>query len=405
LRKDDKQMSQQDDIKRYPGFYGSESSSSRIEKFVAYARVYHEKAGIDDKSLIAKSISTTRYTARYQVNYTDKSVVILGEYAFSRIRDAAYKCRVVQREGDLYLDLGVSKSKFAELVQKANMKYELRFNDGVFKTDEVSFNQLHNSMDSSIKCIREVFPDRIALRIYCARSWFDAFNITAGEKKSISHKWLIEFSDGYKAFLASERFTHSFQEKLERMEMKSTLEETSGETTLYIHHNFSEYKEALKKYKGEVTPYTKVTETVDIKQKEQPMSRTLLSSLRTLAGEQKDEFSQYESLPSDLKAAIQEQLQETKAAATKEAAKEILGLLSLSKQSMETRVADIRHVRRQATAIEQSIKNLERAQKFGMETNNWIPLYIAVHGTYDVGDIPDKLRVVPDDWEPKETGQ
>lgn len=126
-----------------------------------------------------------------------------------------------------------------------------------------------------------------------------------------------------------------------------------------------------------------------------------VSALLSLANHSvKDDLSGYESLPEDIAAALQEQLADEKKAAAKSAAKQIVGLMKNADIHIESQVKFIRDLRDSVRSIKTSLANLDRAKKYALKTNNWIPLAIMLRDIprHELNTIPEDLKKVPDSF-------
>lgn len=128
-----------------------------------------------------------------------------------------------------------------------------------------------------------------------------------------------------------------------------------------------------------------------------------IETLTALAGGSKDDLSQYEELPEDLKGALQEMAVEQKKDALKSAAREIMSILDASKNVQKMHIEEVRRLRVAEASSMRAIKAINTAREYAKETNNWLPLAILAGSvsTYRMTDEQRKLSTVPEGWTPK----
>lgn len=89
----------------------------------------------------------------------------------------------------------------------------------------------------------------------------------------------------------------------------------------------------------------------------------------------------------------------------KNAAKEVLKLFKAKQETVQREVRNIRDYRRQEAAAKARLEQLNRAEAYGKETNNFLPLALMT-GSLGIGwragsDVETRLLEVPKDWVPK----
>ena len=108
----------------------------------------------------------------------------------------------------------------------------------------------------------------------------------------------------------------------------------------------------------------------------------------------------------EFSSALKELQEEERKAALKGAAKEVIGLMKSVKEQMDDIVKQIRSVRSKEKFLLSAIKNMQRAQEYAYETNNYIPLVVALQYEYPsrqatvIGSFGAKATI-PEDWKPK----
>lgn len=115
-----------------------------------------------------------------------------------------------------------------------------------------------------------------------------------------------------------------------------------------------------------------------------------------------DEFSQnLQSMPEELRNALQEQRAEDRKENVKKAAKLLLNILNGSDALVSKEVEVIRAARLKEAQAKARIEQVKRARAYAEETNNYLPLAALVGILVTSKDIdPSKLHV-PHDWIPK----
>ena len=108
---------------------------------------------------------------------------------------------------------------------------------------------------------------------------------------------------------------------------------------------------------------------------------------------------------SEFSAALKEMQEEDRKKAMKDAAKEVIELLKLTKSVTDTLVSEIRCVRQREKKLLAAVKQIQLAREYAAETSNYIPLLIALQ--YDSprsqaslqADFGDKA-CIPENWKP-----
>lgn len=106
-----------------------------------------------------------------------------------------------------------------------------------------------------------------------------------------------------------------------------------------------------------------------------------------------------------LSAAVNDLIAGQQAESTRANAKIIVGVLTEAKNELGNLVDQIRSLRRQEKIVKEKIEAVERAQAYGLETNNFLPLAVMLShdsASYftDEVDNADVLKV-PANWVPK----
>ena len=108
---------------------------------------------------------------------------------------------------------------------------------------------------------------------------------------------------------------------------------------------------------------------------------------------------------SEFSAALKELQEEDRKKALKNAAKEVIDLLKHTKSSTDRLVAEIRCVRQREKKLLAAVKQLQLAREYAAETNNFIPLLVAlqydslVNQTTLQSEFGEKA-CIPDNWKP-----
>lgn len=127
----------------------------------------------------------------------------------------------------------------------------------------------------------------------------------------------------------------------------------------------------------------------------------LATVLLALAGSStQDDLTTYESLPTNIREALKEQLKDEQVAAAKSAANEIVKLFKASEKVVENNVAFIREHRRLIDQAKDTLVQLARAKAYGIATSNFLPLAAAlgaVAAGYGNPEVTAKMKV-PADW-------
>ena len=115
-----------------------------------------------------------------------------------------------------------------------------------------------------------------------------------------------------------------------------------------------------------------------------------------------DEFSQnLQSMPEELRNALQEQRAEERKEGVKKAAKLLLNILNGSDSEIQKQIEFLRAARRAEAQAKARIEQVKRARAYAEETNNYLPLAALTGLLMTSKDIdPSKLHV-PHDWIPK----
>lgn len=114
--------------------------------------------------------------------------------------------------------------------------------------------------------------------------------------------------------------------------------------------------------------------------------------------------SETQGLSEEIRKHLLEQIEQEKTNRAKEAAGHIHAALRLAKNHDENSVEQIRRARRDEKSAKNAIAVRARAQAYGMETNNFIPL-LNVLGIYLGPNVEASLKEVPADWKPAEEQQ
>lgn len=125
---------------------------------------------------------------------------------------------------------------------------------------------------------------------------------------------------------------------------------------------------------------------------------------------QKDDLSAFDGLGdnSDLAAALAEMAAEEKKEAVKQSAKALLALFKQGQAEIESKVTQIRNLRRTEKDLKQQIDTINRARAYGSETGNYIPLTVLLGGdaarrNFTAACDDFQALSVPDSWQPKVT--
>lgn len=105
----------------------------------------------------------------------------------------------------------------------------------------------------------------------------------------------------------------------------------------------------------------------------------------------------------DFAAELKELQDEDNKERRKNAAKEVLKLFKAKQEAIQREVRNIRDYRRQEATAKARLEQLNRAEAYGKETSNFLPLALLT-GSLGLGlvrEVPGNLLEVPKDWEPK----
>ncbi len=107
----------------------------------------------------------------------------------------------------------------------------------------------------------------------------------------------------------------------------------------------------------------------------------------------------------DFAAELKELQDEDNKERRKNAAKEVLKLFKAKQESIQREVRSIREYRRQEATAKARLEQLNRAEAYGKETSNFLPLAYLT-GSLGIGwragfDVDTSLLEVPKDWVPK----
>lgn len=123
-----------------------------------------------------------------------------------------------------------------------------------------------------------------------------------------------------------------------------------------------------------------------------------------LAGaEINDEYSSnLNSMPVELKQALQEQREAERKALYAEAAKLIMGIFKRTEEKIAQEVQEIREARQREAKAKARIADIERAKQYAEETNNYLPLALLC-GTMVIrsNTVNSEKFSVPMEWKPK----
>lgn len=135
-----------------------------------------------------------------------------------------------------------------------------------------------------------------------------------------------------------------------------------------------------------------------------PMSQVTVVSILSLIGKLPSEDQQLlDASPDIIKASLQRKQEEAKAQAADEAADQIIQLLKDSSRIKNSSLSRLREIRADERWLLKRVKEIDRAQEYGKETLNYLPLAKLLNG-YVSGqdDLEDpSLLEVPKDWAPK----
>ena len=122
-----------------------------------------------------------------------------------------------------------------------------------------------------------------------------------------------------------------------------------------------------------------------------------INTLIALASaEIRNENEKYGALPISIKEALEHKIAERTKKVAMDAADNIIALLTRHENAIQDNVNTLRDIRRKEKLIKDSLAKAERAKAYGMATNNWVPLYVAVTGLPTNAD--KALIEVPSDW-------
>ena len=109
------------------------------------------------------------------------------------------------------------------------------------------------------------------------------------------------------------------------------------------------------------------------------------------------ENEKYGALPISIKEALTHKMEERSKKVAMDAADNIIELLDRHEKAIQLNVTSLRELRRREKLIKDELIKAERAKAYGMATNNWVPLYVAVTGL-SIGNVDKSLLEVPSDW-------
>ena len=139
--------------------------------------------------------------------------------------------------------------------------------------------------------------------------------------------------------------------------------------------------------------------------KEKSMSGNIAASLLAMAGASDNLEAEYGAgLPENIKEVLKEKMEKERKAQAEAAADHVLKVFKQSKHDKDHLIDELRQLRRREKAIKTQLENLNRAEKYGAETGNYLPLgeLTRVVDTWDVpSENRDKFKI-PDDWKPNE---
>lgn len=111
-----------------------------------------------------------------------------------------------------------------------------------------------------------------------------------------------------------------------------------------------------------------------------------------------DDLTKYSNLTPNLRAALEKQEKERREKQADEAATQILDLVKEAASKKERLAAEIRELRAKEKGLHEMIADLDQAEKFGLNTNNFLPLIAHTKGLSLIPASQRKDAEVPKGW-------
>jgi hypothetical protein len=125
------------------------------------------------------------------------------------------------------------------------------------------------------------------------------------------------------------------------------------------------------------------------------MSKFSISTLMSLANAPEDEFKEYDALPAGMKTVLKRKMAERAEQRLEAAADSIMEIIGLAERTIIANVEDIRTLRAKAAQRKTHIQEIERAKRYGLATQNFVPLAVKLmlaHPSAEGSTIPDSFE-------------